>query len=193
MFDFDRTTRRPRFARWLQLKLPLWFTLIVVLLLTVLFATEQAWFSTAGRGFDSAPQAVVGELQTRQAAMEANYVEALRRRTEESDMLFGRALAWAVRSAMLRKNLDEIGQYVTALVKNPRIELVLVADKSGKVLVSSDQRLQGARLSAQLPPALLNVDEVTLEPPDAQRRLMVLPIQGLTTRLGTVVVRFAAL
>jgi hypothetical protein len=193
MFDFDDMKPRYRFPRWLRFRLPLWLVLALVLLVGALVAAQQTGFGTAKRDSSAGRETLAGELQARQASMEANYLEALRRRTEESDILFGTALAWAVRSAMLRKNLDEIDQYVTALMKNPRIQLVLVADRSGKVLLSSDRRLQGSRLSAHVPSPLLNATEVTVEPPDAQGRHLVLPIQGLTTRLGTVVVRFAAL
>jgi hypothetical protein len=188
MFDFDDAKRPSRLSRLLRRKLPLWLTFVIVLLVTVFFAVEHASFNAAEQRY----KALTGELQAQQASLQAHDADSRRRTAEETDMLFGTALGWAVRSAMLRKNLDEIDQYVSALARNPRIQLVLVADRNGKVLLSSDRRLQGGRLSAHLPTVLLNVDEVTVESADAARRHLVVPVQGLTTRLGTVVVRYAA-
>jgi hypothetical protein len=188
MFDFDDTRRRSRLSTLLQQKLPLWLTLVIVLLVTVFFGVQHASYNAAEQRY----KALTGELQAQQTSLQAHDADSRRRTVEESDMLFGTALGWAVRSAMLRKNLDEIDQYVSALARNPRIQLVLVADRSGKILLSTDRRSQGTRLSTHLPTALLKVDEVTVESADAQRRHLVVPLQGLTTRLGTVVVRYAA-
>ena len=178
-------------ARLHEMRLPLWVSLLLLALLIVVFA--WSWFSAGGaqRRLAEERQQLSRQLEAERSVLQREAQEALARQTRDLQALFGAALAWSVRSAMLRNNLDEIDQYFGDLVKNPRIPLVLLADVEGKVLRSSDRKYLASRFAEHFPAELLKSEDVAIHPDEGNRQRLVLPIQGLTARLGTVLVVYA--
>jgi hypothetical protein len=186
MFDDDALKPPSAFTRLRRTKLPLW----VVLLLLVM---------SVAAAYQGARILTERELRSRLATLvqqpdieSVQRYEVLRRQNEELQLVFGTALAWAVRASMMRNNLDQVEQYFEELVKTPSIQLAVLADRNGKVLVSSNRRLHGERFSAHFPARLLSAQEVTLERVGEKERRLTLPIQGFTKRLGTVMLVYAA-
>jgi len=175
----------------LRTKLPLW----VSVALLVLLAAAVAWaFFAAGaseRRLAAQQQELTQKLEIERATLLRESEEALMRQTRELETLFGAALAWSVRSAMLRNNLDEIDQYFGDLVRNPRIPLVLLADAEGKVLRATDRKFLATAFEASFPAELLTGTDVAVYPDEGRRKRIVLPIQGLTARLGTVLLLYS--
>jgi high-affinity K+ transport system ATPase subunit B len=75
MFDFDDTRRRSRLSRLLQQKLPLWLTLVIVLLVTVFFGVQHASHQAAEQRY----KAFTGELQAQRTSLQAHDADAQRR------------------------------------------------------------------------------------------------------------------
>lgn len=178
-------------ARLQAMRLPLWVSLLLLALLIVVFAWGRLGAGGAERRLAEERQQLGEKLETERSAMQRGAQEALARQTRDLQALFGTALAWSVRSAMLRNNFDEIDQYFGDLVKNPRISLVLLADAEGRVLRSSDRKYLDARFAEHFPAELLKGEDVAVHPDEGSRSRLVLPIQGLTSRLGTVLVVYA--
>ncbi|THF60520.1 hypothetical protein [Pseudothauera rhizosphaerae] len=171
-------------ARLNEIKLPLWVSLALLVLLLLVFAWKSFSVATVERGVEAERQALIGQ----RTAAEEEARSAVLRTSDATHALFGTALAWAVRGDMIRNNLDQIDQYFNELVKAERIRLVLLADPAGKVLVSSDRAFVDAPLPPAFPASLLEVPDVTVQPAAAPaERQLVIPIQGLNTRLGTVI------
>lgn len=184
-------TLPPRQSLLQRTKLPLW----VSLLLLVLLAAAVAWaFYAAGaseRRLAAQQQELTQKLEVERTTMRREAEESLVRQTRELETLFGAALAWSVRSALLRNNLDEIDQYFGDLVKNPRIPLVLLADAEGKVLRATDRKYLDTAFEANFPAELLTGTDVAVHLDEGRRKRIVLPIQGLTSRLGTVLLVYS--
>ena len=178
-------------ARLQQIKLPLWVGLALLLLLIIVLAWNRFGAGSAERRFAEERQQLAAELHAERSAMQREAQEALARQTQDLQLLFGKALAWAVRSAVLRNNFDEIDQYFGELVKNPRISLVLLADTEGKVLRASDRKYVETGFAEHFPAELLRGEEVAVHPGEGERKRLVLPIQGLTSRQGTVLLVYA--
>ena len=189
-FDADKRSRTSPLARLHTIKLPLWVSVMLLLVALGFFVAWQLTARQADRRVDAERAALEQQAAAAQATVEAESRQMLMRHSEDAHMLFGTALAWAVRSALMRNNLDEIDQYFAALVRNQRVQLVLVADQAGKVLVASDRQLQGSQLEKHFPATLLEIDKVTIQREGEKNRL-ILPIQGLTSRIGTGVVVYA--
>lgn len=171
-------------------KLPAWVSLVLLLILFgvigwSVFATNanERRFAEERQRLDQKLAADVGDARRQMQ-------EALSDQTREMRGLFGTALAWAVRSSMLRENLDEIDQYFMELVKNPHIALVLLADSEGKVLRSTDRKYLETQFATHFPPALLQDAGVSIHAGAGNAVRLVLPIQGLTSRLGTVLLEY---
>lgn len=178
-------------ARLQEMRLPLWVSLLLLALLIIVFAWSR--FSAGGgeRRLAEERQQLSQKLESERSAMQHQAQETLARQTQDMQILFGTALAWSVRSAMLRNNFDEIDQYFVDLVKNPRITLALLADVDGRVLRTSDRKYLDSRFSEHFPAELLRGEDVAIHPDEGNRRRLVLPIQGLTSRLGTVLLVYA--
>lgn len=174
-----------------EIRLPLWVSLVLLVLLIVVFAWGQVGAGAAERLLATERQQLAQQVEAERAAVRREAQEALARQGENAQRLFGTALAWAVRSAMLRNNLDEVDQYFGDLVKTGRIPLALLADAEGKVLLATDRKYLESRFSEHFPAELLQQPDVSIHPDEGNRRRLVLPIQGLTSRLGTVLLVYA--
>lgn len=178
-------------VRLQQAKLPLWAGLVLLILLIIVFAWNRLGTGSAERRLAEERQQLTEKLEADRSAMQREAQEALARQTQDMQILFGTALAWSVRSAMLRNNFDEIDQYFVDLVKNPRITLALLADADGKVLRTSDRKYLDTPFSEHFPAELLKGGDVAVHPDEGARKRLVLPIQGLTSRLGTVLLVYS--
>jgi hypothetical protein len=178
-------------ARLLKRKVSLWTVLaVVVVLLVAMGMVWQAAVGDAERRIELERQELTRTLKAEMTAAEARNREALVQQSEQAHLLFGSALAWAVRSALVQNKLREVDQYLAELMKNDRIELALLADAKGKVVASTDRQFIGKSFSRHFAPALLNTDKISLRANGSDIRLVV-PIRGLTVRLGTVLVVYA--
>ncbi len=186
-------SRKPSpLARLQQTKLPVWVSLLLLLALGIVAAWAAFAISGAERRLTQERQQFEQKLEADTSALRREAQETVARQTQEMQLLFGTALAWSVRSAMLRNNLDEIDQYFGELVKNPRIALVLLADVDGKVLRTTDRKYLDGQFSTHFPEEFLKVENVVVRSGEGERIRLVLPIQGLTARLGTVLLVYAA-
>jgi len=187
-----RVARPSPLAMLHTIKLPLWVGLVLLALLAGVFIWKQIEVGGAERRLAAERQVLIEKTEADKAALQHSAQETLASQSAEIYQLFGTALAWNVRSAMMRKNYDEIDQYFSALVKHDRIQLALLADPAGKVLVASDRKYLESRFSDHFPAALLQQPGVTIHPGEGKERRLVLPIQGLNSQLGTVVLTYTA-
>jgi hypothetical protein len=118
--------------------------------------------------------------------------ELLRQRNDEAHLHFATAFAWAVRSALMRNNVDQVDLYFTQLLKNRAIDMGVLADRRGRVVISTEKHLRGVRFSSHFPPAILSEEEIRLERIDGNQMRLVMPIHGLSRRLGTVMLIYTA-
>lgn len=179
LMDRVRTTR-----------VPLWTSAVLVLAVLLVFAWKQIGVGAAERRLQADRQALSAQLAEERAALLARAREAVARSSEANHLMFGTALAWAVRGELIRGNHDQIDQYFNELVRNQRIRVAVLAAADGKVLLASDRKLQGGLLAEHFPGELVEEPAVIVRDGADGEKLLVLPIQGLTTRLGTVVVAY---
>ena len=175
-------------AKLTAVKLPLW----VGLALLILWAISFAWQSLAQKRLEA-------KLETDRAAMTAQadnerqaLLAQLRTRAGEASEAslreFGTALAWAVRGEMIRNNLDQVDQFFTEIVRLPNTERAVLAGTDGKILVSTDRRHVGADAAALVGAEALQQGQVSVRAAQDGARDLVIPVMGLNSRLGTVIV-----
>lgn len=167
-------------------KLPLWVSLLLLILLLVVFAWKQIAVSSVERQMEEQ----AAQLETTKAAIKAEAAAALAQQSEAAHRLLGSSLAWAIRGELIRNNLDQIDQYLNELVKNERIKLAVLSNQEGKILVASDKKYQDTDFSQAFPATILETAEVTILETEGAVKLMVMPIMGLNNRLGTAVLSY---
>ena len=172
-------------------KVPLWTVLVALLLLLGMGVSRQVALGDAERRVALERHELARTLKAEMSAAEARNRQALVLQTEQAHVLFGSALAWAVRSALLQNNVREVDQYFAELVRNDRVKLALLVNSKGKVVASSNRQFVGKSFGDHFAPALLESDKISYVANGSDNRLVV-PIRGLTTRLGTVMVAYAA-
>lgn len=186
MFDDDSTGSRSRLARLAQSHVPLW-VLVLVACVAVVAGRQLSTLNFGGARPDAATVADPQKLVS-----VTGDCEVLRRRNDEAHLHFATAFAWAVRSALMRNNVDQVDLYFNQLLKNRAIDVAVLADRRGKVVVSTEKHLRGVRFSNHFPPAILSEEEVRLERVDGNQMRLVLPIHGVSRRLGTVMLMYTA-
>ena len=190
MFD---TVDPPRtLSRLRTIKVPLW----VPSVLLVALALAVIAYPLATRNAERERKALVLKVTEHAAAEHATLNRqaeaALGRASDQTHRLFGVALAWAIRSAWMRDNFDQLEQYVAELVKHERLQLVVLADADGRIVLSSDLNLKGSGFARHFPETLLGDATVTVHDAGGRTRRMTIPIQGLNSRLGTALVVYVA-
>lgn len=164
---FFRTTR-----------LPLWVSLILVGCLVVVYLAQQVAMKRAETGFAQDRADLVAAAQQRAGSA-----------LDEAERRFALALAWAVRGEMLRNNLDQIDQFFAEVVRLPGYKLALLAAPDGKVLVATDRRHVGKAANTVAPAGLLDVAGITRQAASDGAHWLAIPVMGLNSRMGTVVLR----
>ena len=104
-------------------------------------------------------------------------------------MLTAKPLVWAIRSEMLRNNLDEINVFTTDLVKEKNIQDISLLNTDGKIINSTNKKLEGTIASADYK-SYLTVDSVTvLNTSDSVARVIA-PVMGYQSKLGVIILNY---
>lgn len=101
-----------------------------------------------------------------------------------------RVFAWAVRSEMLRNNLDQVNTYMTYLVKAADLSDISVIKTDGIVLLSTNKKYENNSYPGPVSTELSNINEVTSRTGSKGNLMCICPVMGLDSRLGTVVINY---
>lgn len=103
---------------------------------------------------------------------------------------FGQILSWAVRGELIRNNIDQIDQYLNEIVKMKDTERVVLIDDDGKLLVSTDKRLEESNGTELFPREILNLQKITVKSDVDGKKILVVPVMGLNKKIATVIVSY---
>ncbi len=171
--------------------LPLWVSLLLALLLVIVFIWSRVLLGAAEARLENERQEMTRKFESDRAALLARLQDFAVRQDDESQRRLGLALAWAVRGELIRNNLDQVDQFFNEMVRMARVERVVLAGPDGKLLLSSDKRYQGGDFSTLYPAELLATPQVAVLAGAEGKKRVVVPVMGLTARLGTVVMDYA--
>ena len=170
------------------IRVPLWVPVALAVLVLILLVWKYLALSAAEARLEEQRIALTEQASREKAALLARANAAIAQYSDEAHVLLGTSLSWSVRGAMIQNNLGLVDEYFGELVHNERIQSVALADTSGRILTASDRKLQGGTFSEHFPAELLNEPGVAIHPGEEGQKNLALPVQGLTQRLGTVVV-----
>jgi hypothetical protein len=127
------------------------------------------------------------EQQARGAALDRAFDEQAGRLLRLSAV----PLAWAVRDKLMQQDYAAIGAYFQELVREPGVRRAVLVLPDGNIKLASDQKLEAVAVSQVFPGLSLEGDAPRVEGVQGEI-VVVVPVMGLTTRLGTVVVGYEA-
>lgn len=168
-------------------RLPAWLPLVLALALIAAVISRQVALDHARALLDAQRSEFVAQLASEKAALLTRANAAIAQNSDAAHILFGTALAWAIRGDLLLGNTGEIDLFFGELVRNPRIQQVALTDRDGRILLASDRKLQTAAFAEHFPAELLNEQQVAVHAGNGGNKYLLMPIQGLNSRLGTVV------
>ena len=112
------------------------------------------------------------------------YLQFIQRRDGEFLSLYSKPLSWALRTEMLKENYEQVDDYVRQVIKEHGFTLIVVLDAEGKVIVSSDKKIEGENLTQIYPQVSLNVTKYQMKTV-GDKLFVVTPIMGYEKKIGT--------
>lgn len=97
---------------------------------------------------------------------------------------------WAVRSEMLRGNMEGVNLYLQDMVKEKNFQRIQVADTRGIVVASTDKKMEGRPLTDG--GGLLTTDSTVVNNVGDSAWVVSSPIMGFNNRLGTLLIDYAS-
>ncbi len=98
-------------------------------------------------------------------------------------------LIWAIRSEMLRNNLDEINVFTSDLVKEKNVTEISLINAVGKIINSTDKKLEGAMAKDEYMTYLKTDSVQVFNLSDSTARLIA-PVMGYQSKLGVVILNY---
>jgi hypothetical protein len=96
-------------------------------------------------------------------------------------------LEWAVRAELVREDLRDVEEYMIHLAKRRELRRVVVARRDGQVIAATDRALRGRKLDRVVEGLPAESAEIQSLPPSGRTLRLVVPVMGLESRLGTLV------
>lgn len=129
-------------------------------------------------------------LDTERALLHQQAEQTVRRNAGQQLELMMKTFVWAVRSEMIRGNIEQTGQYFNQLVQDELVQEVILVNPEGVILLSSKQEEEGQKLKADYAPLLNEINEVTVLN-SAEKEVIAAPVMSIDSRIGTLVVLVA--
>ena len=170
-------------AKLPHMQLPGWYALVGIGIIVVIFAWKVIAVGKVEADMNK-------QLANASASMELKAREYADSQYNKEEERFGQVLSWAVRSELIRNNLDTIDQYLSEIVKMRDTEKVVLIGEDGQLLISTDKRLEDSEGGDIYPDEILNLRNITIKSDVDGKKLLVVPIMGLNNRIGTVIVSY---
>ncbi|NLT03175.1 MAG: hypothetical protein GXY09_04860 [Bacteroidales bacterium] len=115
--------------------------------------------------------------------------EQLQTNQDAALKLLAKPMVWSIRAEWMRGNKEQVELMLVDVIKGSDLLYLHFLDMSGKVIVSTDKRLEGLPLEDAAVNAVLGTDTTLVLPRDkkAESTVLVAPVMGYDSRLGTLV------
>ena len=156
------------------------------LLLVSIIALSSIWISKSmkirkqTKTFNTEKSVI---LEKAQKSLTDNSAEHLR--------LMMKTFVWAVRGELIRGNQEQVDQYFSQLVKTDKIEEIVLVDKTGKIILSTNKKKEGSKLGTEYPSDILAVEETIIMTKDSIQ-IAAAPVMSIDSRLGTLILSYEA-
>lgn len=94
--------------------------------------------------------------------------------------------AWAIRSELIRQNLDQISQFFSSFVKQDGVIKLTLIDQNNQVILSTDKKDEQSKFTD----SDISTSEIIIKHKDNFIRVIT-PIMGLNEKLGVLVIDYS--
>ena len=159
---------------------------VFVIVLIGMYFWKEIEVATRTREVEEQRDQMAAELER----VEQELRQASAEQVEELLTMFAVPLGWAVRNEAVEKDFDKIEEYAVRLVKEPRVQRVVLAMPDGNIRITTDKKLQDEPVS-RFYGDLANADQITLRKDDTDEYQLFVPIMGYNTPAGSLIVTIA--
>jgi len=104
--------------------------------------------------------------------------------------LFCKPLVWNVRSEMLRGNMEQVNLLISDLVKENHFQFIYLVDLNGKVMLSTNKKMEGQPIENENLRNTLSSDSTLVIQEEGNQIVLVSPVMGYDKKLATLVVGY---
>jgi len=125
--------------------------------------------------------------------------QALKQRADEVVMqadvkymkLIAKPYVWAIRTEMMRGNIDAVNMYANDMVKEKNFQTIMVADDKGIIVSSTNKKLEGKGFATVGNGAYLTADSTIVDKVGGNTLAVSSPVMGFNKRIGTLVFNYS--
>ncbi|MEA2041510.1 MAG: hypothetical protein U9N85_03020 [Bacteroidota bacterium] len=118
-------------------------------------------------------------------SLKTYYDKEVRRSTKSQLTVFSKSFVWALRSEILRDNLEQAKIYLNQLVKEEQFELIVFVDSDGKILLSTQKKIEDKPFTEFYDAAYLESDEIVINY-KSSKYFVSAPVMGFSNKLGLI-------
>ncbi len=123
------------------------------------------------------------------AAIEKMAAEQLMEHNEEMLKLVAKPFVWSIRSEMLRDNMEQVNTYTKEMVQEKKFQLILLIDLTGKIIISTDKKLEGQSVTGMFESSVLQTDSIIILRKD-DLLTVAAPVMGYDKKLGVLIMNY---
>jgi len=112
---------------------------------------------------------------------------AIKENDETMLMVLSKSVVWSIRSEMLRGNIEQVDLLISDLVKENNFQYIHIVETTGNVLLSTNKKLEGQPVQNTDVVSNLNADKTVIINAADSTTILVSPVMGYDSRLGTMV------
>ena len=95
---------------------------------------------------------------------------------------------WAMRSELMKGDLNQIDQYFNQYVKEPGIAYVAFIENNGNIRIATNKKTEGRPFSEIFPETLAGIESISIIEKANDEKLILAPVTGLNEKLGSIAV-----
>jgi len=166
-----------------QKQLPMKYAFVMAGIIVFVFA----WKVIAVNKVESDMQK---QLASERAVLTQQAREQADKQYQKEEERFAQVLSWAVRSELIRNNIDQVGIYLNDVVKQINADRIVLINEKGDLLVSTDKRLEDVKGSDVYAKDVINEHKVTVKSDVNGKKLVIAPISDFNKRIAVLVVSY---
>lgn len=114
----------------------------------------------------------------------------LEEKNQEMLGLIARPLVWAIRSEMLRGNMEQVDILTTDMVKENNFQFLYLIGPDGDIILSTDKKKEGQKFEESYQQPILTVESTIVFLQEENLIIVASPVMGYDMRLATLVMAY---
>lgn len=124
-------------------------------------------------------------------ALKEQAIEAIVTSREEQLKLLAKTYVWAVRTEMMRGNINQVNLYALDMIKEKNMMLIAIADDNGMIVSSTNKKNEGNPLTSVGDSTALSYNDTMVKNTGDSILIVTSPIMSFNKRLGTLFIKYA--